>query len=306
MSRLHHIQRAHRGKPQSFLQVVTLLTGLSEEQAALIIKMGGAYLGKHRCKEPTRSIRPGQLVQVYFRLPLTYEPVPFEPSWLYQQEKGYLVAHKPAGLPTQGRRDADYTAFYELLKNELGGYVGLHHRLDQDTSGLMVFTNDKTWNKDMGRLFSEQRIDKTYLAVAQGVWPRDSATQLQVDAPILAKRTTSGTQQVVDPAGKPARTDITLLAQAEGLLLLRVKPITGRTHQIRVHAAHLGIPLWGDAFYGNARDKASFLLHCAGLRWPQTGRLAARHLWAAPGGEPWRQLPEALTLAALAAPPSED
>ncbi|CAM2007176.1 RluA family pseudouridine synthase [Acanthopleuribacter pedis] len=306
MSRLHHIQRVFRGAPQPFHQVVTTLTGLSNDQARLIITMGGAYLGKHRCKDPERAIRAGQAVQIYFRLPLVYEPIAFESAWIHRREKGLIVADKPAGLPTQGRRDADYLAFYECLKTYCGGYVGLHHRLDQDTSGLMLFTRDKSWNKDVGRLFSEQRIHKTYLAVAQGVWPKDAGPRLRVDAPILGKRTATGTCQVVAPAGKPAQTEFTLLAQREGLLLLRAKPITGRTHQIRVHAAHLGLPLWGDGLYGAPRDGGSFLLHCAGLRWPKTGRVPAGAPWSAPNSPAWDTLPNPLRDAARAAQPDPD
>lgn len=304
MSRLQHLQRAHRGAPQAFQHVVAALAGLSPQQADLLITMGGAYLGKHRCKDHQATVKAGQLVQLYFRLPLVYEPVPFQESWLRSRHKGYLLAVKPAGLPTQGRRDADYHAFYELLKQHVGGYVGLHHRLDQDTSGLMLFTTQQAWNKDAGRLFSEHRLEKTYLAVAQGTWPDPTQNEWVVEAPILAKREPQGTRQVVDPAGKSARTEFTCLAQADGLLLLAAKPVTGRTHQIRVHAAHLGLPLWGDTFYGGDRCAHSFLLHCARLRWPKTGKMAAGDVSAPPAEPVWHNLPTPLREQALAWAPA--
>ncbi len=304
MSRLQHCQRAHRGAPQAFHQVVATLGGLTPQQAQLLITMGGAYLGKHRCKNQHATVKAGQVVQLFFRLPLVYEPVPFQEDWLLSRHKGYLTALKPSGLPTQGRRDADYHAFYELLKQHVGGYVGLHHRLDQDTSGLMIFTTAQSWNKDVGRLFSEHRLEKTYLAVAQGAWPNPTQTQLRVTAPILAQRTSQGTRQVVDPSGKAAVTEFTCLAQADGLLLLAAKPITGRTHQIRVHAAHLGIPLWGDAFYGEPRPDHSFLLHCAHLRWPKTGKMTAGDVSAPPSHPAWHNLPTPLRALALAWQPA--
>ncbi len=247
--------------------------------------MGGAYVGKRRCKQPDRMIRGGERVAAYYRLPVTMEPPEFDPAWIVADNRRYLVADKPAGLPTQGRRDADYMAFYELLKQHAPGYVGLHHRLDQDTSGLMLFARDRAVNADIGRVFREGLADKRYLAVARGAWPFDEPSAL-IDAPIGPRREPSGTRQIIDPAGKPARTEIALLAQAEGLLLVAAKPLTGRTHQIRVHLSHCGAPVYGDALYGEPAD-GGFFLHCAGLAWPASGALPAGR-YRSPPPRRWR------------------
>lgn len=290
---MKQVQRVHRGSTKPFAQLLGSLTGLNEADTRLLIAMGGAYLGKYRCKDPAASVRDGDPISAYWRLPLVMEPVPFDPNWIITEGDGVLLANKPSGLPTQGRRDADYMAFYELLKGHLKGYLGLHHRLDQDTSGLMLYARNKALNKDIARAFQERLIHKEYLAVVSGFWPfpQDEA---KITNPIGSQTTPRGRRHMVMKNGKKAETHVRLLAQADELLLVRVKPLTGRTHQIRIHLAKHGMPLWGDTFYGGP-EGPTFHLHCAKLAWPQTGMLKeASH--EVPPPVSWREtLPEDLT-----------
>lgn len=283
-SGVKQIKKVHRGKAIRFDALMRDLTGLSADEVTLMIAMGGAYVGKQRCKDPEHMVRNGNEVSAYYRLPLVMDPPPFDPDWVLDDGPHLLVAAKPSGLPTQGRRDADFMAFYELLKGHLDGYIGLHHRLDQDTSGLMLFTRSREANSDAARLFAEGLIQKTYLAVVQGEWTLDDETL--IDAPIGAVRQARGTRHQVLPGGKPARTQIKRLASREDQHLIAAMPLTGRTHQIRVHLAAQGLPLRGDRFYGGVGD-GGFLLHCAQLRWPKTGILAAGHQRLNPP-ESWR------------------
>ncbi len=269
---MKHFQTNHRGEPIELVELIRRKTGLSHSDAELIVRMGGAYTGKYRCKEPARLIREGQPVAAWYRIPVVMEPVSFDPAWIIEDDGRRLVAAKPRGLPTQGRRDADYMAFYEILRKSLEGYLGLHHRLDQDTSGLMLFARDRSLNKDMTRAFQEHRILKRYLAVSAGVWPFPADTAV-IDRPIGPVRSGRGTRQAVMRSGKPARTEVARLWEGDGLLALDVKPLTGRTHQIRVHLSSYGLPLLGDALYGGP-EAPGFLLHAFRLSWPSLGALA--------------------------------
>lgn len=284
---IHQVHSLHRGAAVPFEEALAKLTGLSGEEVRLMIAMGGAYLGKQRWKEPRTQVRKGTKISAYFRLPLRMEPVAFEPRWVMVDDGQLLVANKPNGLPTQGRRDADYMAFYELLKQHVRGYLGLHHRLDQGTSGLMVFTRNPSLNKNLSALFQERLVTKTYLAIAFGHWQGPDLERI-VDAPIAPQRQRQGTRQVIAAHGKPAQTKLRLLNQHDDYCLVEARPLTGRTHQIRVHLAHVGLPLLGDSFYGGPGD-SGFFLHCAGLAWPGRGRLAKGD-YHAPVPEAWHRL----------------
>lgn len=270
---MQHRTRVHRGKPHPFHEVVARMTGLDAQQTNLVIRMGGAYLGKHRCKDGQRLVREGQSVSAYYRLPLVMEPVAFDPGWIIAQRHGLLLTAKPAGLPTQGRRDADYMAFYELVKQAVNGYVALHHRLDQGTSGAMVFVTDRQRNPDLAQAFRERLVEKTYWAIVPGPWPFAS-DQVRLDGPIAAERGRGPTRYAVRRDGKAAQSDVTCLMATAARVLVVVKPLTGRTHQIRVHLADAGLPIVGDRFYGGPPAEHLFL-HCAQLCWPQVGKLIA-------------------------------
>ena len=283
---MKQVSQVYSGPPASLVRCIGSITGLDEGQAGLLVAMGGAYIGKYRCKEPERLVEAGTQISAYYRLPLTLEPIAFDPAWIVEDNKQFLVAAKPAGIPTQGRRDADYMAFYEILKNNLTGYLGLHHRLDQDTSGLMLFSRSPRMNPDLARAFRERLISKSYLAVAEGAWPFKES-RLILEHPIAPERGPHGTRQRVDRSGKPALTLLTRIFQDSGLILAVAQPLTGRTHQIRVHLSHHGMPLWGDALYGS-QNSDGFLLHCHRLAWNKVGALpAAEFRCAAP--DAWRQ-----------------
>jgi tRNA pseudouridine32 synthase/23S rRNA pseudouridine746 synthase len=135
------------------------------------------------------------------------------------------------------------------------------HRLDRDTSGCLVLARHPRSAKRLGQMFARGRIDKTYLAILDGV---PATTEGRIDAP-LAKQSSraAGWRMVVDPSGKPAVTRWRLVATGNGQSLVEFTPETGRTHQIRVHAAHALSPLAGDPVYGAGRGLMR--LHAARL-----------------------------------------
>lgn len=295
---MKHAQRPHKGKPRPFLDAIMHITKLQEKHARTVIAIGGAYIGKYRCKDPERTVKAGDMLAAYWRFPPRQHAVSYDPAWILAESDQLLITNKPRGYPTQGRRDADYMAFYELLKQHNQGYIGLHHRLDQDTSGLLLFTRDQSRNKPLADAFQNKQIHKTYYAILNGTWP-DGEDQITVDAPIGTQQTKQGTRHSVRKDGKPAQSHFTLIAQSDNLILAQVQPVTGRTHQIRVHAQHLGNPLHGDWLYAETGEPP-FMLHCGRLQWRDVPGLQDGD-WFAPAPQDWQaRLPEPLQ-AALAA-----
>lgn len=155
-----------------------------------------------------------------------------------------VIVDKPTGLPTQSPKGGGDN-LYDRLRAERP-YVALHHRLDTAASGLVLFVVDPTVNAVIAAAFRDHRIARSYLAVAwgeveTGIWHRP-----------------------VD--GKPARTEVERLSGARGLTALALRPITGRKHQLRVHAALAGTPLVGDPRYGGDATR----------RWPRLALHAHR------------------------------
>lgn len=146
------------------------------------------------------------------------------------------------------------------------------HRLDRDTSGCLLVARRCSALRALHELIRENRVDKRYLALLAGSWTRDKA---RVEAPLLKNTLKSGERVVrVDPRGKPATTLFSVRARFPGATLVEARLLSGRTHQIRVHARHLGTPILGDTKYGDdeanrrARDRGlrRLFLHAESLR----------------------------------------
>ena len=160
----------------------------------------------------------------------------------------------------------------------------LVHRLDRDTSGLILLSRKRVVLRELHRQLREGHVDKQYLALVAGNWPRNRRL---VDAPLEKNVVQSGERIVrVTKAGKRAITEFSVEERLNGATLLRVKPVTGRTHQIRVHAQHVGFPLLGDDKYSDDRSEdltrslglKRLFLHAQALNFslPDRGRLALR------------------------------
>lgn len=181
------------------------------------------------------------------------------------QDKNVIVINKPAGLLThsKGVLNDEFTVaefFKRFTKYHLDtNRPGIIHRLDRDTSGVLIGAlNDKT-AKLLQRQFSDRKVKKVYIAVVDGV-PKQA--EALIDLPI-GRNPKAPSQFRVDPNGKEARTLYKVLASNKKHSLVELRPETGRTHQLRVHMAYLGTPIHGDKVYGKEADR--MYLHAAKL-----------------------------------------
>lgn len=203
------------------------------------------------------------------------------------EDADFLIVNKPAGLlvhPAPGHPDGTLTDMLTPLYPELvrvggAGRPGIVHRLDRETSGVMVVARTQQAYLALRRQFESHRdVQKTYLAILHGAPAKRTGT---IDAPIGRKPWDPKRMAVVERNGARAVTHWTVLAKHGPLALVEFKIETGRTHQIRVHAAHLGHPVAGDSLYGNAAADRRLavpprhhLLHALGLAFahPVTGK----------------------------------
>jgi tRNA pseudouridine32 synthase/23S rRNA pseudouridine746 synthase len=169
-----------------------------------------------------------------------------------------LVINKPAGLsvhagPSGG---SNLEAGLDVLRFGAKDMPLLAHRLDRDTAGCLALGRGPKGIKRLGRLFREGVVGKVYWAIVQGGPKADVGS---IDAPLLKVTDTSGWRVAVDAGGKPARTRWRVLGRSGDAAWMEFRPSTGRTHQIRVHAAHLGCPIFGDPQYGGAEGQLQLL-----------------------------------------------
>lgn len=201
-----------------------------------------------------------------------YSP-PDTPLDLIHEDHALIVVNKPAGLlsvPGKGDHLSDclmarlQAAFPEAL---------LVHRLDMDTSGVMVFARTPQAQRHLGLQFEKRQVKKVYLA---RVWGEIAEKEGHIDLPLIVDWPNRPRQHVNFETGKPAQTDWRRVRVEEGTTRVRLMPKTGRSHQLRVHMKEIGHPILGDPFYatGPALEFPRLMLHAESLklRHPEGGR----------------------------------
>jgi len=200
-----------------------------------------------------------------------YRPPDVPLDILYQDDQ-IIVANKPAGLLSvpgklEGREDCLVTRLQAAHWDAL-----LVHRLDCDTSGVIIFARTKQAQGFLGQEFEQRRAKKTYVARVMGEMAQDSG---HVDLPLGADWPNRPRQMVSHEHGRPALTDWQVIGRAPGETRVRLSPLTGRSHQLRVHMLALGHPILGDPIYATdaARDFPRLMLHAEtlGLHHPRSG-----------------------------------
>lgn len=201
----------------------------------------------------------------------TYAP-PSDPLDVLHADHEVLVVAKPAGLlsvPGKGEDKADC-----LIERLRGAFptVLLVHRLDQDTSGVMVFGLTPHAQRTLSKQFEERKVKKAYIARLAGRLEPKTGT---VDLPLIVDWPNRPRQKVDHAEGRPAQTDWRVIRANDQETRVRLFPLTGRSHQLRVHMAETGHPILGDPLYasGAAADHPRLMLHAESLRFrhPDSG-----------------------------------
>ncbi|MDO5642553.1 MAG: pseudouridine synthase [Paracoccus sp. (in: a-proteobacteria)] len=193
-----------------------------------------------------------------------YAPPPDAPVILHHDHE-VLVVDKPSGLLSVPGRGEDKQ---DCLINRLRGAfptVLLVHRLDLDTSGVMIFGLTPHAQRYLSKEFEERRVRKTYHARVSG---RVAEKTGRVDLPLIVDWPNRPRQKVDPASGRPARTDWRVIRANDAETRIRLMPLTGRSHQLRVHMAEIGHPILGDPLYatGAAADFPRLMLHAESLR----------------------------------------
>lgn len=235
-------------------------SGLSRTKIRALIDFGSVWVDGKVCRRQSRPLTPGQ--GVTFQVP-EYGPVRFyeiDPGRILYQDDWLLAYDKEAGIPCQQvPYDGYNNLFHALRRYRPDEYLALHHRLDSPTSGVMVFSRMKKANPGLSRLFASGNIVKNYLAVIQGS-PVDD--DFVVDRPIAKQK--GRYYCPPDRVGKPALTDFQVLVRGDGRSLVKARPHTGRTHQIRLHLMEAGYPIVGDvSHHGSSAER--LMLHAVSL-----------------------------------------
>ena len=177
-----------------------------------------------------------------------------------------LVIDKPAGIAVhRGPKGGDnLEAHFDALRFGLPRNPVLAHRLDRDTSGCLVLGRHRKATEKLGQLFKRGEISKTYWAAVDGAPEADEGL---IDLPLGRLDAERGWWMKVDPEGQPSQTAWRVLGRAPGRTFLELRPLTGRTHQLRVHCAAQGWPISGDPIYGagDRQGERQLMLHARAI-----------------------------------------
>ena len=256
--------------------------GLTRSGAQRLLESGQVTLNERPAKKNAR-LTPGDTVVVTLPDPAPAEAVPQDiPLDIVYEDTDVIVVNKPVGMvvhPAPGHPDG--TLVNALLYacgdtlSGVGGALrpGIVHRIDRDTSGLIIAAKNDSAHLALSEQLRDHSLARVYEAVVIGNLPEDTGT---VDAPI-ARHPVDRKRMAVRPEGRPAVTHWRVLARCSGYTHTECRLETGRTHQIRVHMAHIGHPVLGDPVYGGQRkgfpELAGQCLHARRLtfRHPRTG-----------------------------------
>jgi 23S rRNA pseudouridine955/2504/2580 synthase len=262
------------------------LKGVPRSHVYRLIRSGQVRVNSGRVG-PSHRLQAGDLVRVP---PVASKPVtpptaaPDTLAWLADriiyEDSRVLVLDKPAGLAVHGGSSVSLGCIEALrqLRPEAKD-LELAHRLDRGTSGVLLLAKRRSALRVLHGLLREGQVAKQYLALVKGRWPEGT---IEVDAPLVTRRVSGEARVKVDPEGKPAQSTFRVLERyGKTASLLEVAIATGRTHQIRVHANHVGHPVAGDERYGD-EDFNTYLktfglqrmflhAHSLSFEWPETG-----------------------------------
>ena len=181
---------------------------------------------------------------------------------LLHADAALLVAVKPAGLLSVPGRGPDKQDCLSVRLQSLFPDALIVHRLDMATSGLMLFARGPAMQRRLSMMFQGREIEKRYVAVCTGRLHEDVG---EIDLPLAPDWPNRPLQRVSMQEGKPSLTRYRVLEKDEARSRVELEPVTGRSHQLRLHLASIGHPILGDALYGDAHSAPRLLLHASRL-----------------------------------------
>jgi 23S rRNA pseudouridine955/2504/2580 synthase len=260
--------------------LLKILKGVPKSYIYRILRKGEVRVNKGRIKADYR-LKIGDEVRIppVRMADPTAAPTPgknllekLENAVIFEDNR-LLIMNKPSGMAVHGGSGLSYgviEALRAIRPDER--QLELVHRLDRDTSGCLIIAKKRSALRSLHELLRENRVDKRYLALVAGNWNQN---QVEVNQP-LKKNTLQGGERVVriTEDGKPAITRFRVIERFRQASLVEARLLTGRTHQIRVHAAYLGTPILGDEKYGDTDSNKSIrqkglkrlFLHATSLR----------------------------------------
>jgi RluA family pseudouridine synthase len=246
-----------------------------------LLAAGGVRVNGEVLRAAGRPVRAGQRVEAIVRPELlrprtarSDRPFRLTSARILFRDGALLAVDKPPGLPTHATADASRPSLVGHVESFLAGagaasYVAVHQRLDRDTSGVVLFATDPRANENLARAFAGRQVEKTYVALTArpATLPRrsfDVSVPLAPPGPRGLRRTTVGGEGAL-----LAETRVVVKEVLADALLVEVRPLTGRKHQVRAHLAHAGMPILGDPVYGDAAERAPrLMLHARRLALP--------------------------------------
>lgn len=243
--------------------LLRLAKGVPKSHIYKVVRSGQVRINGGRAKVSVRLAR-GDVVRVPPMKIKTHEPVRVPDrlitvlkSAVVLETEDYLVINKPSGIAVHGGSGLAFGAIDGLRQALQSPHLELVHRLDRATSGALLVARDRKRCRVLQEQFRERVVGKRYMALVSGQWPAHLHT---VDLPLRANNEHAGERRVMvdHDHGKPSITHMRVDENFSDATLLQITLDTGRTHQIRVHAASNGCPVVGDERYGNNKDNQRF------------------------------------------------
>jgi 23S rRNA pseudouridine955/2504/2580 synthase len=253
--------------------LLRILKGVPKSHIYRVLRSGEVRVNSGRIK-PEYRLKAGDRIRVP-PIRISEKRVPTaKPLGLpvVHEDEALIVIDKPSGIAVHGGSGVSFGVIESLrAERPQAKFLELAHRLDRDTSGLLVISKKRGALVELHRMLREGEVEKVYLAVAKGVPPK---AEFDITESLHKYVTSQGERRVaVREDGKAAATKVRIVKQGDSFSLLEVRLLTGRTHQIRVHLAHAGHPVVGDDKYGDfplnheleKQGVKRLLLHAASL-----------------------------------------